>query len=320
MILGAQQEIFAYDSALPFDGIIYQDGGHSYFPNSLIFGENLDGVSITGQGMIDGGGLVSDSGPLDGLKGKDEKTKTITNCQLSGFKEGTLLDGTMVPVAGGMGRIKFGTEATGGFRNITISNCTFRNCRGLALEQVDGGIMENITVSNLAMMNVYGYPIYLTSGSRGRGPHPRGSGRVKDLLISGVTATGVSRKSGIHITGLADHPLEGIRLENIRITYEGGGTRQQAEDVPKELGKGYPEPGQLGVMPAYGLFARHVRGLELADVTFAYAKEDFRPAIHCTNVEGLELDNLKAMHAEGVSLKRFENVPAPVIRNSPGFE
>ena len=72
---------------------------------------------------------------------------TIINCQVSGFVEGTLLDGTMQP-ANGNGRIKFGTEANGGFRNVTIANCTFRGCRGLALEEVDGGIMENISINN----------------------------------------------------------------------------------------------------------------------------------------------------------------------------
>jgi polygalacturonase len=66
---------------------------------------------------------------------------TIVNCQVSGFEEGTLLDGTMKP-AGGNGRIKFGTESSGGFRNCTVANCTFRSCKGLALEEVDGGIWK----------------------------------------------------------------------------------------------------------------------------------------------------------------------------------
>ena len=104
---------------------------------------------------------------------------TITNCQLSGFKEGTLLDGTMEPHPNGYGRIKFGTESTGGFRNIAISNCTFRSCHGLALEQVDGGIFENVTISNIAMMEVRDYPIYLTTGRRNRSPEVKQPSRMK---------------------------------------------------------------------------------------------------------------------------------------------
>ncbi len=54
---------------------------------------------------------------------------TITNCQVSGFAEGTLLDGTRQHMAGAAwaasGRIKLGTEANGGFHNVTVSNCVF---------------------------------------------------------------------------------------------------------------------------------------------------------------------------------------------------
>src|SRR5439155_1435537 len=71
---------------------------------------------------------------------------TITNCHVSGYMMGSVLDGTFqVPPndgiikqnSGPMGRIKLGTESVGGFRNITISNCTFDHCHGLALIDVD---------------------------------------------------------------------------------------------------------------------------------------------------------------------------------------
>ena len=201
---------------------------------------------------------------------------TIVNCQVSGFQEGTLLDGTMKP-ARGTGRIKFGTESNGGFRNVTIANCTFRGCHGLALEEVDGGIMENITINNLTMMDVVGYPIYITTGERNRGPDVTTPGRMRNIFISNVIATGVDPMSGIQITGIPGQPIEGVRLENIRLEFKGGGTRTQAARVPPELGTGYPEPGRLGVMPAYGLFARHVRDLELANVNLSFAKLETAP-------------------------------------------
>ena len=45
------------------------------------------------------------------------------------------------------GRIKLGTESSGGFKNITVTNCIFEHCRGLALETVDGGHLEDIEIS-----------------------------------------------------------------------------------------------------------------------------------------------------------------------------
>ena len=82
---------------------------------------------------------------------------TITNCSVSGFEEGSFLDGTYKrTVKDPTGRIKFGTESNGGFKNITISNCTFNYCRGLALEAVDGALLEE------------GRPSFLVVGQVGR--------------------------------------------------------------------------------------------------------------------------------------------------------
>ncbi|HEX3987806.1 MAG TPA: right-handed parallel beta-helix repeat-containing protein, partial [Verrucomicrobiae bacterium] len=248
---------------------------------------------------------------------------TIVNCQVSGFKEGTLLDGTMVPSTNGTGRIKFGTEASGGFRNCTVANCTFRNCRGLALEEVDGGIMENITINNITMMDVLQYPIYITTGNRNRGGNVAAPSRMKNILISNVIATRIDPMSGIQITGLPEQPIEGVRLENIRLEFKGGGTKTNAMRVPPEFAnvrERYPEPSRVGIMPAYALFARHVKDLELANITTSFVTNDFRPAIECSDVSGLEIDNFKAQTAKGVRAARFEKVSRLVIRNSPGIK
>ncbi|HCA80366.1 MAG TPA: exo-poly-alpha-D-galacturonosidase [Bacteroidetes bacterium] len=402
-ILGAPQEMGAYDPPEPFEGKAYQDGGHTYFHNSLLWGEDLTNVTISGRGMINGGGITRrDKGVGEGSIGLGDKTialkrcnrisieditifhgghfaiimtgcynvnvdnvtidtdrdginidccqsvtvsncrinapnddalcpkssfalgkrvitenVTIVNCQVSAYEEGTLLDGTMKPSRNKNGRIKFGTESNGGFRNITISNCTFRECRGLALEQVDGGIMENISISNLTMMNVDDYPIYITLGRRNRGPDSVTLGTARNIMISNVIATGIDSMSGIHITGLPERPVENVRLEGVWLSFRGGGTTEDAKRVPPELDKGYPEPRRIGVTPGYGLFARHVKGLELSDIRFDLEREDQRHAIVCIDVDGLEIDNLKAAVAPGVSPARFEEVRGLVIRNSP---
>ena len=78
-ILGAPQDLNAYDETEPFPGIAYQDGGHCYFHNSLIWGENLTNVFITGNGMINGGGLTRDSGLLDQMCGYEHFQMPRTN-------------------------------------------------------------------------------------------------------------------------------------------------------------------------------------------------------------------------------------------------
>jgi polygalacturonase len=246
---------------------------------------------------------------------------TIVNCQVSGFVEGTLLDGTMKPYPRGHGRIKFGTESSGGFRNCTIANCTFRSCRGLALEEVDGGILENITINNLSMTDVQEYAIYLTTGKRNRAPEVKSPSRMRNILISNVIADGVAKMSGIQIMGLPEQPIEGVRLENIRLLGKGGGTAEDAARQPKELGTGYPEPSSLGTLPAYGIFARHVKDLELANIHLNFQELDLRPAAKFADIDGLEIDNLKPQVADGVPPAVFAaDVKKLVIRNSPALQ
>ncbi len=85
---------------------------------------------------------------------------TIANCYVTGgYELGSVLDATWKPFTGKVanpitGRIKFGTESNGGFRNITVSNCVFDKCQGLALETVDGAILEDISISNITMRDV----------------------------------------------------------------------------------------------------------------------------------------------------------------------
>lgn len=68
-----------------------------------------------------------------------------------------------------------------------------------------------------------------------------------------------------------------------------------------------------------GLFARHVRGLELANINLSLEQADQRPALICEDVDGLEIDNFKAPSADGVPAARFTAVKDVVIKNSPSL-
>src|SRR6185295_15092652 len=115
------------------------------------------------------------------------------NCAVSGYDIGSLLDATYKKNVieapdrdGPTGRIKLGTESNGGFRNIAISNIVFDHCRGLALETVDGGPLEDITISNITMRDVKNSPIFLRLGSRMRGRKGIAPGELRRVMISNV--------------------------------------------------------------------------------------------------------------------------------------
>ena len=125
---------------------------------------------------------------------------TISNCYVTGtYEMGSLLDGTLKKFPAGtnvprIGRIKLGTESNGGFKNIAISNCVFEGCHGLALETVDGALLEDIAITNITMRDIVTAPIFLRLGARMRGPANVPIGKLRRVLISNIVASNVDPK------------------------------------------------------------------------------------------------------------------------------
>jgi len=212
--------------------------------------------------------------------------------------------------------------------NITVSNCVIYETYGCPIKMRfgSGSGIENAIFSNLVMNNVTGpISIGLDSSSRrsatsADGPRPKGY--VRNLVFSGIRATVVAdgrqhadlpfpssyrpgeMRSCIVLNGVGEDFLEGISLSDIQITFEGGGTSEEAarRDVPKMAGEYF----ELGVLPAYGLYARNVRGLNLHNVRFEVANPDLRPALVFENVEDAAVNALSAQgNPNGESLLRF---------------
>jgi polygalacturonase len=188
---------------------------------------------------------------------------------------------------------KLGTESNGGFADIVMSTCAIydTNLAGIALEMVDGGTLERVSISNVTMRNAKG-AIFIRLGNRARpykaGLNPIGMGRLRQVRISDVQAMGADA-IGCSITGLPGHPVEDVALENVSITLAGGAkATRDLTGIPEEAGS-YPDYKQFGALPAYGFFCRHARGLRLSRVQVRAAQPDARPGLVCQDVSGLEL-------------------------------
>lgn len=250
---------------------------------------------------------------------------TITNCQVTGFDLGTFLDGTfgrtqeLAPDKDRVtGRIKCGTESNGGFRNITISNCVCERSRGLALETVDGGMIEDVTISNIAMREVTTSPLFLRLGNRARGPEGTPVGVIRRVNISNIVAYDVDPHFASIIAGLPGHPIEDVRISNVHIVYQGGGTSADAAIEPEEREKTYPEPGMFGTIPAYGFYVRHAKNIEMHNVEVSYEKAEMRPVVVLDDVENASFDGLKARRGPGVPFLILRNACSYAARNCPG--
>jgi hypothetical protein len=380
----------------------YQDFGHSHFQNSLIWGENLEDISILGPGMINGKGLTRetpthigegnkaialklcrnvtlkdftiylgghfgilatgvdnlvienikadtnrDGMDIDGCRNvrianctinspwddaicikssyalgyaRSVENLTITGCQVSGFDLGTFLDGTyqtkesaLVPDhEGPTGRIKLGTESNGGFKNIVIGDCVFVHSRGLALETVDGALLEDIVINNITMRDLTNSPFFLRLGARMRGPAGVKPGALRRVTISNVNAYEADSRFSSIIGGIPGYDIEDVSFNQIRIWYRPleAADKMVQKDVPEFIND-YPEPQRFNLMPSYGFFVRHASNIQFNNVQVAVMGDELRPAIIAEDVKGLTLT--------GFSGKVQGNTPVMVIRGVTGL-
>ena len=191
------------------------------------------------------------------------------------------------------GRIKCGTESNGGFRNIAISNCVFETCRGLALESVDGGHIENITFTGITMRDIRNAPFFLRLGARLRGPQGISVGTLRRVIISNIICEAAANEMPAIISGIPDHQVEDISISDVFMVQKGGGSAALADVNPPEQERDYPEPNRLGPLPAQGLFVRHARNLEVRHVEIAHVADDARPCVWLNDVDRVDFVALK---------------------------
>ncbi len=251
---------------------------------------------------------------------------TISDCYVAGnFDEGTLLDGTFTrngknTGAKKIGRIKFGTESNGDFKNISITNCVFDECWGLAIESVDGSHIEDVSVSNITMRNIYTCPLFIRLGNRARGPQNPPVGTIRRININNIVVSGVSGTTASIISGIPGHPIEDLAISHIRINTEGGGTAEDAGIFPPENERNYPDPDMFGTIPSYGFFIRHVNGIEISHLRLDYNNPEYRPAIVLEDVSDAVFDYINAKkgtdnafcfdlrNVSGIKINNSENI------------
>jgi polygalacturonase len=354
----------------------------SYTDKSLIYGEKLQRIAITGNGTIDGQGrafkgpykvrpymiriiqcqnvLVKDvtiqnspmwvqhylacddvlidritvrshvNGNNDGIDIDSCHRVIISNCNVDSQDDAIVLKSTSarscrnVTVSNCVLRstcnaLKMGTESNGGFQNIVITGCSIYDTHlaGIALEIVDGGTMDRVVVSNISMNGV-GAPIFLRLGNRAR-PFKKDMekpkiGVMRNVTISNIEATGAN-PTGCAISGLPGHKIENVTLSNLRLSFEGGGNKQNAARAVPENPTDYPEYSMFGRLPAYGLYCRHVKGLKLRNIQLQLDKSDQRHALVAEDCENISIDDLDAPFSQDASaIIRLTDIKGALIR------
>jgi polygalacturonase len=218
---------------------------------------------------------------------------TVTNCYVAGSYElGTMFDGTYkkfasdVPRLARNGRIKCGTESNGGFKNITISNCVFEGCMGLALESEDGALCEDIAISNITMRDVVSAPLFWRLGARLRGPKESTKvGTLQRIVVDNLVSYNTIPHIASILSGIPGSPIRDVKISNVFIQHQGGGSADDAKIVMPENADKYPDPGMFGpTTPSQGFFLRHVTNLEMSHVEIQPSTPDQRPSFYLEEV------------------------------------
>jgi hypothetical protein len=272
------------------------DGCRRFVLSDSIFDTDDDGITLKSTG----------SSPTEDV--------VITNCIVSSF----------------CNAIKAGTESTGGFRNITISNCVVKPSRsentpffntpkigitGLSLMITDGGTMEGISVNNLTIYGTMA-PLYIRLGNRARKytrdiPEPP-VGKVDHISVSNVVAYGAG-SWGSSVTGIPGYPVRNISLSHIQLFTSGGIKKGDYHEDVEEAERKYPQPTVWGNLPASGLYIRHAEGVSVHNLVLGVKEPDERVPVMADDVSDLQISgtrlsgNFTAIpFVKGKDLKQYE--------------
>ncbi len=267
---------------------------------------------------------------------------TVTDCFIDSEDDGIALKSTLPKSCNNVSishctitslsnAIKCGTESNGGFQNIRICDCHIYDTynSGIALEIVDGGVMNNVIITNITM-NKVNNPLFIRLGNRAR-PWSDSTGQpdvgsMRNIILSNIIATDVGGYREEHsyrklidrfdahvpasITGLADQPIRNITLSNILFEYQGGGKYMDHDVNLQNKEKEYPEYAMFGQLPASGLYCRHVEGLNLSNISLSLEEKDERPVLHCQDIVDLFCNGFSAPQTADKNWYYGKNVTA----------
>ena len=214
--------------------------------------------------------------------------------------------------------IRFGPLSKGDFENIAVSNCVFYDCNGggVKLGTFEGGEIRNCVFDNIVMDQVIA-PITMfvatwpDIGSLAPNPPTMPPGKISNLQFRGIRAVAKPQppnaspdaNDGLFFHGHPQGIIENILLRDVSLTRSGGGTLEQAarRDIVDMDQIDYRKDGYWtdhkttwGVPPAFGLYARHIKGLVLDNVAFRLTEPDMRSADFCSDSEDIRITNLAA--------------------------
>ena len=203
---------------------------------------------------------------------------------------------------------KLGTETRGDFENMICDDLRAYGGSTIAIWSVDGSRVRGVEVSNVQASDSR-FAIGVRLGARLRESYfgegeTRVPGIMEDVVIRDVDIEmsdrsfrdvlldhGIDNAEIAHelmarpaaasfISGLPEHPVRNVLLENVRIAHPGGGTEDEVLIEVPERATAYPNAAMFGRLPAWGFYLRDAQGITLRNLVLELMAPDGRPPIH----------------------------------------
>lgn len=262
-----------------------------YIDNIYVLGANKAGFSISTN---DGGHIKNvylNSGKIGPIHSRSVMRRTRAPFFISISNRGRVLGANVAPF-------------------VFKENGTIR--KELLVTNSNIGEVENIIVKGVDIEEVYG-------GSSFRGDRWKaynGSQNKATPIIAGFKLPDSENiEGGLTFrlpNGLHTGYIENVQFHDVNLLVKGGHPSEDAEACPPEIGVGRYNVGDLKIQPAFGFWARHVKGFVLDNCKINAENKDGRYAIVLDDVIGAEIKNLQVeknvTDKENVKAIRSHNV------------
>lgn len=207
---------------------------------------------------------------------------------------------------------KIGTETTYDIHDVTVEDCAFMmtdlypgTVSGIAIESADGAAVSDITVRNITMHRVT-CPVFIRLCNRNRAatvtaasanavefgqPKKKGGtvsrntfdrkGSVRHIIIENIKAE--EAELPVIVAGYTQNRttgyVEDVTLKDVAIQYAPYKEVYDKRRFIPEYADVYPESWRFRNLPAYALWARHVKGLKLLDFSCSVPKSTWKESI-----------------------------------------